>query len=145
MVALKRGHVDRLGELFPLDEFYCPPREVILDEVLRRQRGHFKLIHHRTGFKADVYLANRDPLHQWALGETRTVPLEDDSIPLAPLEYVIVRKLEFYREGGSDKHLRDIAAMLHVSGDALREEMVTEWVTRLGLELQWREAQAFEA
>lgn len=144
VVALKRGHVDRLAELFPLDEFYCPPREVILDEVLRRQRGHFNLIHHQTGFKADVYLANRDPLHQWALGETRTIHIEDDSIPLAPLEYVIVRKLEFYREGGSDKHLRDIAAMLHCSGEALRDEVLTEWVNRLGLEPQWLEARAFE-
>ena len=31
---------------------------------------------------------------------------------MAPPEYVIVRKLEYHREGGSDKHLRDIASML---------------------------------
>ena len=36
---------------------------------------------------------------------------------LAPAEYVIVRKLEYYREGGSEKHLRDIRSMLAVSGD----------------------------
>lgn len=144
VIALRRAHVDRLVELFPLEEFYCPPREVILDEVLRAQRGHFNLIHHDTGFKADVYLANRDPLHRWALGEIRLIPIGDDTIPLAPIEYVIVRKLEFYREGGSDKHLRDIAAMLHCSSDDVRTGVLDEWVSRLGLEPQWQEARAFE-
>ena len=33
-------------------------------------------------------------------------------LPVAPPEYVIVRKLQFYHEGGSEKHLRDISAML---------------------------------
>ena len=33
--------------------------------------------------------------------------------------YVIIRKLEFYREGGSDKHVRDIRSMLAVSGDEI--------------------------
>jgi len=42
-----------------------------------------------------------------------------NSITLAPPEYVIVRKLEYYREGGSEKHLRDIRAMLAVSGELL--------------------------
>jgi hypothetical protein len=31
---------------------------------------------------------------------------------------VIVRKLEYYREGVSENHLRDIRAMLAVPGDA---------------------------
>ena len=34
---------------------------------------------------------------------------------VAPPEYVVVRKLEFYREGRSAKHLRDIRSMLAVS------------------------------
>lgn len=34
---------------------------------------------------------------------------------LAPPEYVIVHKLEFFREGGSEKHLRDIRGMLAVT------------------------------
>jgi hypothetical protein len=31
---------------------------------------------------------------------------------LAPPEYVIVRKLELWREGGSEKHLPDVRAMV---------------------------------
>lgn len=118
---------------FPLDEFYCPPEEILLEEARRAQRGHFNLIHHETGFRADIYLANRDPLHAWALGERKAVPINQDTVFVAPPEYVIVRKLEFYREGGSEKHLRDIAAMLRVSHELIRKDILNSWVERLGL------------
>ena len=57
VLALKRSDTPRIAELFPLEEFYCPPEEIIVQEVLRAQRGHFNLIHHESGFKADVFLA----------------------------------------------------------------------------------------
>jgi hypothetical protein len=68
----------------------------------------FNLIHHKSQFKADIYLAARDPLHAWALGHRRRIELGDGGAWIAPPECVIVRKLEFLRAGGSDKHLRDI-------------------------------------
>src|SRR4051812_18410382 len=48
---------------FPDSEFYIPPIEVLATEASRGQRGSFNLIHHATGFKADVYVASKDPLH----------------------------------------------------------------------------------
>ena len=38
------------------------------------------------------------------------------SIWLAPIEYVIVRKLEYFRASASERHLRDVAMMLRISG-----------------------------
>ena len=57
---------------------------------------------------------------------------------LAPPEYVIVRKLEYYREGGSDKHLRDIRSMLAVSGGQLDRPSLNEWIEQRGLQNEWR-------
>ncbi|RPJ03448.1 MAG: hypothetical protein EHM31_00745 [Candidatus Aminicenantes bacterium] len=34
-------------------------------------------------------------------------------------EDVILKKMVFYRDGGSDKHLRDIAGILKISSDAI--------------------------
>ena len=72
----------------------------------------FNLIHHQSQFKADIYLAARDPLHSWALEHRRRIDLAGAGAWIAPPEYVILRKLEFLREGGSDKHLRDIRFIL---------------------------------
>ena len=144
VLALKPSDAARIAELFPLEEFYCPPLEIVVREALRAQRGHFNLIHHESGFKADVYLANRDPLHRWGLSERRLVEVDDEPVHVAPLEYVIVRKLEFYREGGSDKHLRDIEAMRRVSGELIREDVLQRWILAKGLEATWMSVERTE-
>ena len=57
---------------------------------------------------------------------------------LAPPEYVIVRKLEYDREGGSEKHLRDIRSRLAVSGGQMDRPALEQWIERRGLQNQWR-------
>ncbi|MGB5810413.1 MAG: hypothetical protein WBG86_07785 [Polyangiales bacterium] len=137
VLALKPDDTARISDSFPLDQFYCPPKEILLREALRAQRGHFNLLHHESGFKADIYLANRDPLHQWALSERRSVEVDGEVLHVAPLEYVIVRKLEFYREGSSEKHVRDIESMCRISGDLIREDILQRWIRNKGLEATW--------
>jgi hypothetical protein len=51
---------------------------------------------------------------------------------------VILGKLWYYREGGSEKHLRDIAGMLQVSGDEIDTAYVDAWSEKLGLAGQWQ-------
>ena len=76
IVFLKRQDARRLEETFSGDEFYCPPREVIEIESAREQRGHFNLIHHDTGFKADIYLMGRDELHEWGMARVQVADLD---------------------------------------------------------------------
>jgi hypothetical protein len=128
--------------LFPEKDFYCPPPEVLHVELLRTQFGHFNLIHHETGFKADCYPASKDPLHLWALKKRKRVALSDTlSVWLAPIEYVIVRKLQYFRDGGSQKHIEDIRKMLLVSGETVDTNFLTEEIASMGLQAQWKAAQ----
>ncbi len=45
--------------------------------------------------------------------------------------------MEYYREGGSEKHLRDITGILKISGDELDESYIYDWSSRLGLLPIW--------
>ncbi len=135
---LNETDVRRLPEIFPATDFYLPPAGIIAAEVAREQRGHFNVIHMATGFKADIYPAGRDELNAWAFRNKRQAEFEGETMVLAPPEYVIVRKLEYFREGGSEKHLRDIRAMLAVSGEQIQWSELNEWIQRLALEAQWR-------
>lgn len=128
----------RLVPAFPLEDFYCPPAEVIQLEARREQRGHFNLIHHETGYKADIYIMSNQPLHSWAMKRRRSIELHGGSLWVAPPEYVILRKLEYLREGGSEKHARDIRGMLEVSGQSIDRESIENWVRRLNLDVEWR-------
>jgi hypothetical protein len=49
----------------------------------------------------------------------------------------ILRKLEYFREGGSEKHLRDIRGMLEVSGAQIDRQLLEQWIARLGLAAEW--------
>jgi hypothetical protein len=127
-----------LLEAFPESEFYVPPESVIRTEQARNQRGHFNLIHHGSGFKADLYLTGNDPLHGWALPLRRRLPwLDGRLIPVAPPEYVVLRKLEFYREGRSSKHLTDIRMIREITG--VDEAEMSPWLKRMNLEELWQE------
>jgi hypothetical protein len=43
-------------------------------------------------------------LDRWALGRRRREPVGEGAVWVAPPEYVVIRKLEFYRMGGHPKH-----------------------------------------
>jgi hypothetical protein len=127
-----------LLQAFPESEFYVPPESVIRAEQARHQRGHFNLIHHETGYKADIYLPGLDPLHSWALPKRRRLPWGDDlEVVVAPPEYVVLRKLEFFREGGSSKHVTDIHAIRDITG--LDEAAMAPWLETMGLRKLWEE------
>lgn len=49
-------------------ELFIVRPEAVRLECSRDSRGHFNLIHHETGMKADLYLAARDDLHRWGRG-----------------------------------------------------------------------------
>ena len=138
VIDLPLDLIEKLVAAFPPADFYLPPREIIAVECRRPQRGHFNIIHHESGFKADVYAAGREEIHAWALARVRTVSLDGIEVRIAPPEYVILRKLQYYREGGSEKHLRDLRAMLQISGDDLDRVALEQRVRALGLEREWR-------
>lgn len=117
-----------------------PPPEIIKVEIARRQRGHFNLINHATGFKADVYTTGNDELHQWALQHRKSIKVKGEDYWFAPIEYVIVRKLEYYREGQSEKHLQDIVGMLEVSSGQIDLETLETFVKKRELSREWEKA-----
>lgn len=136
VIDLPVSKVEEFVRAFPLEHFYCPPEEVLAIEVKRRHRGHCNVIDHDTGFKADIYMAY-DELHRWALARVKRLQVDNLSLPVAPPEYVVIRKLEYLREGGSEKHVRDIRSMLEVSGDQLDREFLAAEIAKRGLDTTW--------
>jgi len=141
VVFLRHNDIARLPTAFPPPEFYIPPPEVIGAE-LSRERGSFNIIHADSGLKADLYGVSRDEIDGWAFRNTNHYSIKGMTINLAPPEYVIVRKLEFYREGGSEKHVRDIRSMLAVTGHQIDKSELYEWIQRRGVQEQWRKIQS---
>jgi hypothetical protein len=135
---IEQEAVGGLLAAFPEPEYYCPPRDVIASEIARPSRGHFNVIHLSSGLKADFYPSRNHPLFGWAFENRRSLPLSGHDVWFAPPEYVILWKLEFFREGAGEKHLRDIRGMLAVSTGEMNLDFLTEWADKLCLNSFWR-------
>jgi hypothetical protein len=143
VINIHPDDVESFSSAFPIEDFYCPPQEVIRVEIARPQRGHFNLIHHATGFKADIYASGRDELHYWGLKNRKPVDVEGEKFWLAPIEYVIVRKLQYYREGQSEKHLQDISSILEFSSNEIDFKMLEAEIIKRRLQKEWTAARNF--
>ena len=139
VLLLRHADIAALAAAFPESEYYVPPLETIREELSREAHGMFNLIHHGTQFKADIFLATADPLHAWAIENRRRIDLGGDGAWIAPPEYVILRKLEYLREGGQDKHVRDVRFMLATTSVDL--PFIEHQVSRLALQAQWLQCQ----
>jgi hypothetical protein len=142
VIELKLDEVKKIQEGFPSEEFYCPPEEAIKLEIKRPSRGHFNIIHRETGFKADCYLLGDDKLHLWGISRRKELDIEGEPVWVASPEYVIVRKLEYFREGRSEKHLKDIASILAISPDQINFGQLQEKINAYGLEKEWTAAKS---
>lgn len=139
VINLSTGEVEKFTRAFPELQFYCPPIDVIRTELLRTSRGHFNLIHHETGFKADIYLVGEEELQFWAMKNSKEIEFEGSIIYIAPPEYVIIKKLEFYKEGKAQKHIADIKSMLVNSKELIDFDFLNKAIAEKSLSDCWNE------
>ena len=137
VVELSAEQTEKFVKAFPNEEFYCPPIEIIKLEANRPLNGHFNIIHQETGFKADIYMMGQDVLHHWAMSYRKKIEIEGEPLWLAPPEYVILRKLEYYREGGSEKHLMDIVNILEISSNQINFKQLQDKIEHYALQKEW--------
>ncbi len=91
----------------------------------------------------DCYVAGEDPLHVWAFERPHVEQVGRDTVQIAPIEYVILRKLSYFQQGRSDRHSIDVAKMARIRGDLIDRRALDSWLTRLGLEAEWQQALNF--
>ena len=142
VVQLSQLDTRRFREAFDSSDYYVPPLETIEAEAARGAFGHFNVVHIESALRADIYCVGDDEFGAWAFHHRRSIELGNESVWLAPLEYVIAQKLRYFREFGQDRHLRDIAAIRRISGDLIDEAALGEWITQFGLHAEWDKARA---
>jgi hypothetical protein len=134
--------LDRLTDFcreFPPDECY------VSEDAARaaiRTRGMFNIIFGGEGLKVDVIIPEPTEFNLLRMRRAiRLRPAPDYEATFGSPEDVILEKLDFYREGGSEKHLRDIASMVKILGDELDMAYIEQWAQRLDLTNEWHVVQ----
>jgi hypothetical protein len=117
VIDLQPEQVDALVASFDPDEFYVS--EDAVRQALRF-RSQFNVIHPATAFKIDFIIPKNDGYdHERLRRAVRVRPGPDFEAFVSSAEDIILAKMLFFQEGESDKHLRDIASVLKISGASL--------------------------
>ena len=122
--------------MFPDDEFYVS-RAAPSDAIARRSM--FNIIHPSSGLKIDVIIPDTTAYEQSRFDRGRKVQIAPDFAAMfASPEDVIIKKLQFYKIGNSDRHLRDIAGVLKVSGDLIDRDYASTYAAQFGVSDIWQ-------
>ncbi len=137
VVDLPTEKIAQLCAAFPSPNFY------LSEETIRRaisRRGQFNILHPSSGLKVDIMVPADSAFNRSRFARaTRIRPAPDFDATFSSAEDVILKKMESYRQGGSEKHLRDIAGVLKISGDHLDSDYIARWAERLEVEDIWQE------
>ncbi|OGD10433.1 MAG: hypothetical protein A2Y86_08925 [Candidatus Aminicenantes bacterium RBG_13_62_12] len=132
-------HIAPLKECFPAEEYYLDS-DAIREAIQRKFQ--FNIIHPASGLKVDVMLPKQDAFDRSRFARVKRMrPLEDTEANFASPEDVIIKKMEYYKEGSSEKHIRDILGMMKISGEMIDLEYISSWVKRLNLDGIWQSIQ----
>ncbi len=135
VALIEKRHIPPLIEAFPASEYY------VNDEMIReaiQHKGQFNIIHPSSGLKVDVIICRNTRFDASRFSRVRRIhPAESYEANFAAPEDVIIKKMEYYKDGGSEKHLRDITGILKISGDEIDLAYITEWSEFLGLTEIW--------
>jgi hypothetical protein len=135
VIDLQPGQLGPLCDAFPASAYYLS--RPAAEEAVRR-RKQFNVIHPASGNKIDFMVARLDPWGRSQLQRRQQRQFLPDCVAYAASpEDVILSKMLYYREGQSEKHTRDIAGMLRISGGEIDRAYIADWADRLGLSDIW--------
>jgi hypothetical protein len=135
VIDLRSEKVAAFCESFPEPDFYCP-LETVRESV--RTRFPFNVLHLDSGLKIDLIPATESEFDRSRFSRATRVKVGPNiDAWFASPEDVILKKLLYYQEGGSDKHLRDIGGVLKVRAEQLDRHYVSAWAERLGVTSEW--------
>jgi hypothetical protein len=140
VIDLTPDNAYKLHRAYSSSDFYAPPADVMATEA-ESGEGQFNVVHLDSVMRADFYVAGDDPLHRWALDNRSMEQVAGVDLPFAPIEYLIVRKLEYFRDTKSDRHLNDVAGLLRVSGKRVDSAKLDALIAERELGSQWDAAQ----
>ncbi|MGD0542561.1 MAG: hypothetical protein ABSB33_13695 [Tepidisphaeraceae bacterium] len=101
-------------------------------------KAQFSIIHRASGLKVDVIVPRASPFNELRFLRVRRLRAAADFVVcVASPEDAIIEKLDSFRQGGSETHVRDIAGVLRTSRDQIDMSYIAQWAQQLGLGESW--------
>jgi hypothetical protein len=143
--ARRATHVGDVDFVVDLGGFQVPrfvaafSPDFYVDEVVVREavsaRDFFNLVHEESGWKVDVIVAKEDSYRQLELARRVQARIGDGIVPVVSREDLILAKLWWSKDTGSELQRRDVANLI-ASATTLDRPYLERWAKHLGVESQ---------
>jgi hypothetical protein len=109
-----------------------------IEEAIKTRR-HFNIIQSEVGVKIDFYVLNVDEFSREEFKRRRKEAFDEERRAVfATPEDIILKKLEWFKMGESQKHIDDIKGILKVSRDKLDLSYIDKWALKVGVYDIWQ-------
>ncbi len=121
-------------------EHYYVDHDVARDAL--RRRSMFNVIEISTAWKLDLVIRKARPFSIEEMRRRQVVTMLGAPVATATAEDTIIAKLEWAREGGSQRQIDDVVGILRVRGGHLDLAYVQRWIEELELTALWELARS---
>ncbi len=135
IVALAAHDIDTVMRLFHPDDYFS--RDAVADSIIHE--SIFNLIHQESVIKVDCIIRKASPYRLAEFERRQHIVIEDFSTWIATKEDLIISKLFWAKDSGSEMQLRDVKNLAATGYD---EPYVERWTDSLGLRTLWNECKA---
>ena len=137
VAAPDEEQIRRLVGRLPSKEYF-----VDLDSALDALacESMFNIIDLTTGWKVDVIIRKSRDFSRREFDRRIPARLFGLDIVLASQEDVVLSKLEWAKQGRSERQIEDVAAVLKRCWGTLDQDYLLEWILDLGLQAEWESA-----
>ena len=130
VILATQESVDRFVALLDSQRFYVT-RGVAATVV--RDMGMFNIIDQRSGWKLDCIACTDRPFSREEFGRRIRVSVFGVEVAMATGEDVVLAKLEWSLQSGSERQFQDVVSILRVGGGSLDAMYLAKWARELGV------------
>ena len=139
VIAPTREQLVELIHHFPDDQYYALEEDAL--QALAH-RSMFNIIDFVSGWKVDLIVKKARPFSDEEFDRRQEIEVAGLRLSFASAEDTVISKLEWAKEGESQRQLEDAAGIIRVQAGNLDTAYIERWVRELGLSEQWAAAKA---
>ena len=132
VVALAPADADKIVDLFRAD--YSVSEEAVRDSI--SAESIFNLIHNESVIKVDCIVRKNTPYRRVEFDRRKQIKIDDFSTWIASKEDLIISKLFWAKDSGSEIQMRDVQNLVATGSDVA---YIDNWTKDLGLFNLWEQ------
>jgi hypothetical protein len=137
LIAPTSEQLIALVDCFPQSEYYADREDAL---AALEHRSQFNVIDNSTLWKVDFIISRDAPFDQSRFSRRAKIEIAGVEVYAATPEDIIIAKLLWLQQSGSERQLNDVAGVIKMQGEDLDIAYVEKWVAVLKLDSEWHAA-----